>query len=259
MHMWQVDLSGKVALVTGGARGIGAACCRALCAAGAAVGINYSGSERGRQAGETLLRELRGQGCRAALLAADVTDADQVACLFTRLEQELGLSELLVHSAGTTSRRTVAELDVEEWRRIVDVNLTGAFVVAREAALAMQRAGGGSMVLVSSQTAITGGGGGAHYAASKAGLEGLMRHLTRELLPQGIRVNAVLPSTIDTELFRERYPDAQEREAVAAQIPAKRLGTPEDIADAAVFLLSPRASYICGQSLIVDGGRTYSR
>jgi len=259
MQMWQIDLSGKVALVTGGARGIGAACCRALGAAGAAVGINYSGSERGRQAGEALVEELRGQGRRAALLAADVTDADQVATMFARLEDELGLPELLVHSAGTTSRRTVAELDVEEWRRIVDVNLTWAFVVAREAVLAMQRAGGGSMVLVSSQTAITGGGGGAHYAASKAGLEGLMRHLTRELLPQGIRVNAVLPSTIDTELFRERYPDAREREAVGAQIPAGRLGTPEDISDAAVFLLSSRASYICGQSLIVDGGRTYSR
>lgn len=240
--MWAIDLSGSVALVIGGARGIGAACCRALAQAAAAVGIDYSGSERGRAAAEALLAETTSGGGRAALSPADVTDPQRVADMLRRLEHELGLPRLLVHSAGTTSRHTLEALDVDEWRRIVGARLTGAFIVAQHAAAAMRRHGGG-----------------AHYASSKAGLQGLVRHLSRELVPDHIRVNTVLPSTIDTELFRERYPDVAEREAVAAQIPARRLGTPEDIANTVVFVLSERASYIGGQSLLVDGGRTYAR
>ncbi len=256
--MWSIDFQGQVALVTGGARGIGAACCRALAEAGARVAVGYSGSQRGKQAGEALVAQLEGQGVKALLVAGDVSKEDQVEQVFQQVEAALGPVSLLVHSAGTTSRRTLAELDAKEFRRILDVNLTGAFLVAKRAAAGMQRLGAGSMVLIGSQVSLTGGGGGAHYAASKAGLEGLVRHLTRELLPT-IHVNAVLPSATDTELFRERYPDEAERLKVASQIPARRLGRPEDIADAVVFLLSQRASYICGQSLLVDGGRTMFR
>jgi 3-oxoacyl-[acyl-carrier protein] reductase len=179
--------------------------------------------------------------------------------MFDRVEAELGMVTRLVGNAGTTSRFNFPDLPPEEWQRLMDINLTGNFHVVQRAIGPMLARGRGSIVLVTTQATLTGGGGGAHYAASKAGVEGLARHLTKELRPRGIRVNVVQPSAIDTELFRERYPDPRDRETVAADIPAGRLGHPDDIAYAVVFLLSDLADYICGQCLLVDGGRTMFR
>ncbi|MBI3945920.1 MAG: SDR family oxidoreductase [Armatimonadetes bacterium] len=251
--MWNVDFSGKTALVVGGSRGIGASACRMLADAGAAVAVADI------LAADDLCAEIRAAGGQAISVTGDITDPARVDALFSRVETELGAPELLAVTAGITSRYSFTDLTLAEWHRVMEVNLTGSFLVVQRAVPAMLRAGKGSIVLVGSQVSIVGGGGGAHYASSKAGLEGLVHHLSRELLPKGIRVNAVLPSTIDTDLFRERYPDPAERAAVAAQIPAQRLGTPEDGANAIVFLLSDRASYVCGHSLLVDGGRTYYR
>lgn len=257
--MLSIDLTGEVALVTGGARGIGAACCRRLAEAGADVAINYSGSERGRRAAETLAEEIAGMGQRVQIVPADVADRAAVHAMFDRVEAELGVVTRLVGNAGTTSRFRFTDLPVDEWQRILDINLTSHFHVLQRALRPMLEQGRGSIVLVTTQATLSGGGGGGHYVASKAGLEGLARHLSRELRPRGIRVNVVQPSAVDTELFRERYPDPRDREAVAATVPAGRLGCPDDIAYAVVFLLSDLADYICGQCLLIDGGRTLFR
>jgi len=171
----------------------------------------------------------------------------------------LGVVTRLVGNAGTTSRFRFVDLPPEEWQRLLDIHLTGHFHVLQRAVGPMLERGRGSIVLVTTQTTLSGGGGGGHYVASKAGLEGLARHLTKELRPRGIRINVVQPSAVDTELFRERYPAVQDREKVAATIPAGRLGRPDDIAYAVVFLLSDLADYICGQCLLIDGGRTMFR
>ncbi len=164
------------------------------------MGINYSGSERGRAATDALLAGITSAGGRALLLPADVTDPLQVAGTFGLTEQKSGLPDLPAHSAETISRHKLEVLDIDEWRRTVKADLTGAFIVVRHAAATIHRHDAGGLVSIGLHTAITGGGGGgARSASSKAGLERLTRHLTRELVPDHIRVNTIVPSPINTE------------------------------------------------------------
>jgi 3-oxoacyl-[acyl-carrier protein] reductase len=257
--MFGIDLTGKNAVVVGGSRGIGAACVRALAQAGASVGIVYPSFPKEQEAGQALAQELKAQGTKVALGEADATKRDQVDAAFSLFERELGPVHIVIYSAGTTSRRAFVDITDEDWAQIMGVNLNGAFYVLQRAVPGMEKAGDGRIVLIGSQVTITGGGGGAHYVASKSALEGLTRHLTRELLPKNIRINSVLPSLIETDLLKERYPDDAERAAVAKQVPRGRLGQPEDIANVALFLVSDLSDYICGQHLLVDGGRTFTR
>src|SRR5207302_11035674 len=158
---------------------------------------------------------------------------------------------------GSTTDHGTEDLPLEEWERDVRVNLDGTFYCCRAAIPFLRQRPGAAIVNISSSSALVGGGGGAHYAASKAGIDGLTRHLARELAP-GVRVNSVQPRTIDTDLFRARYAHAPlEQEKILNQIPLRRVGQPEDIADAVAFLASDWASYITGQILLIDGGRTY--
>jgi len=149
------------------------------------------------------------------------------------------------------------ELTIEQWRRVVDINLNGAFLAAHAVLPAMVSQKKGSLVLIGSAAVTSGGGGRADYVSAKAGLEGLNLAITREYAPRGIRCNLVHPALIETDLLRQRYPDPAKRQEVARQVPVGRLGQPEDVAHIVCFLLSEAAGYITGQSILVDGGRSF--
>lgn len=256
--MVAIDLRGKVTLVIGGSRGIGAAICRTAAAAGSAVAWTSSGSPGGLAASETLGAELDAAGCDWLHAVADACDEPATSEVVARVVAVLGRLDCLVYNAGYTSPVGLEQLSVAAWRSNVEVNLTGAFIAAR-AALPHLREHAGSIVLIGSAAVHTGGGGRADYVSAKAGLEGLSRAIAKEMAPAGVRCNVVHPSLIETELLTNRYPDPADRERVAAEVPLRRLGQPEDIAHLAVFLLSGLASYITGQSVLVDGGRTFHR
>jgi 3-oxoacyl-[acyl-carrier protein] reductase len=253
-----IDLSGKTTVVTGGARGIGAGVCRVFAQAGARVAVVDRDDPESRQHAEALAGAVVADGGSALALAAGV---ERFACLeeaAERTRQQWGPIDVLVTCAGTTSRFAVDDLTVEEWSRIVEVNLTGTFHTVK-AVLPRMRRPGGVVVLIGSAAIVAGSGGGVHYAASKAALEGLCRGLTRELAPHGIRTNLVHPSLIETELLRQRHPDPAIRRELAREVPMRRLGQPEDVAHLVAFLASDLAGYIAGQCVYVDGGRTFCK
>jgi 3-oxoacyl-[acyl-carrier protein] reductase len=251
--MISIDLSGKAVVVIGGARGIGAAIVRRVAEAGSHVAWTYV------DVGESLAIEeaARAAGVKARHSLIDCTDAEATAEFLDRLAADWGRLDHLVYCAGFTAPKPFLEVTAEEWRRLMDINLNGAFFAAR--AVIRHMKSGSSIVLIGSAAIVAGGGGRADYAAAKAGLEGLNRAIAREFGPRGIRCNVIHPSLIDTDLMRSRHPDPAKREALAAAVPLRRLGTPDDIAFAAAFLLSDLASYITAQSIFIDGGRTFCR
>ena len=245
---------GRIALVTGAARGIGAAVARALAARGAAVGVLDVDAAGASAAAESL----RAAGGRAVGVAADVSDYGQVVAACRVVADRLGPVDTLVNNAGISPKREgapvpVTEMDAEEWRRVVDVNLTGCFNTVRVLAPGMCARGFGAIVNVSSVAAkayldMV----GAHYSATKAALIGFTRHLAGELGPRGVTVNAVAPGRIETPLL-ESVP-AEVNEAVRRATPLRRLGRAEDVAAAVCFLTSPEARFTTGQVLDVAGG-----
>jgi len=253
-----IDLSGTATVVIGGSRGIGAAICRTVAQAGGDVAWTHTGSEAGRTAAAALAREIDGMGRRYLQREVNATDAEATEQFMDEVSAAMGAIHHLVYNAGFTSPVKLDDLTVEDWRHNVDLNLTGAFIAAR-ATLSRMPEGTGAIVLVGSAAVFSGGGGRADYVSAKAGLEGLCRAITKEYAPRGVRCNVVHPSLIETDLLTTRYPDPADRERVAEQVPLRRLGRPEDIAHITAFLLSDRASYITGQSLLVDGGRTFCR
>jgi 3-oxoacyl-[acyl-carrier protein] reductase len=257
--MIAIDLQGRTALITGAARGIGAAVARSLACAGANVALVDLPDETTQQRTQTLADEIRCNGADAIALGAHVDDWDEIRQAADRAAAHFGQIDLLVTCAGTTSRFDVEQLEPEEWSRIVAINLTGAYHSVKAVLPYLKKNHRGAIVLIGSAAIVAGSGGGVHYAASKAALEGLCRGLTRELTPQGIRTNLVHPSLIDTDLLRARHPDPQVRQRLAAEAPAGRLGRPDDIAHMVAFLASDLADYVAGQSIFVDGGRTFCR
>ncbi len=253
--MLQIDLSGKVALVTGGARGIGAAISSTLAKAGAQVWVNYAHSE-GKAA--LLCQDIRAGGGTAASVQADITDPEQVRQMVEKVIRESGKIDYLINNAGVTSVKSLLELTSEEWNRVLGVNLDGPFLCCKEVLPHMVAAGQGAIVNISSTGALTGGGGGAHYAASKSALDSLTRALAREYAGHGIRVNGLAPTMIASDFLRQRYPDEQQRSELAALIPLKRLGTPDDVALMTAVLISGFAGYLSGETIVMDGGRTFA-
>lgn len=253
-----LTFEGRTAVVTGGARGIGRAIVYRLAGLGARTFIFDSDAPESELAAATLsdLLEEQGRPHDVQARTVDVTHPQSVAHAFGSAVDGGGLN-VLVNNAGTTSVHKTEDITDEEWHRIVGVNLTGTFFCCRAAIPHMRRQGGSAIVNISSSSASVGGGGGAHYAASKAGVDGLTRYLARELAP-GIRVNSIQPRTIETDLLRARYANAPEAEAQLLElVPLRRIGQPRDIADTVAFLASDWASYITGQVVLVDGGRTY--
>lgn len=256
----KLDLTGRKTLVIGGARGIGAAIVRYCADAGSAVAWSYLDCEADRKATAALLAELQGKGVKAMAVAADCTSEEATVKLYGEIAAAWGALDSLVYSAGFTNPMNFCDISFNDWRKVVDINLNGAFLAIKEAIPLMRKAGKGSIVIIGSAAIVAGGGGRADYAASKAGLEGLNRAVTKNFAPEGIRCNIVHPSLIETDLLKQRHPDpAKRKELGEKEVPLRRLGQPEDIAAAALFLLSDAAGYITGQSLFVDGGRTFCK
>jgi NAD(P)-dependent dehydrogenase (short-subunit alcohol dehydrogenase family) len=254
----ELSFTGKSVLVTGGARGIGRAVAYRLAGLGARAMIwDLDGEVAEQTAAE--LRDLLASQLRPNRVLSkqvDITDSGAVERLMEGASSGGGI-DVLVNNAGTTSVQQTETMPLDDWERTIRINLTGTFQCCRAAIPYLKRKPGAAIVNISSSSALVGGGGGGHYAASKAGIDGLTRHLARELAP-GIRVNSIQPRTIDTQLFQARYAHAPlEQERIQNQIPLRRLGEPEDIADAVAFLASDWASFITGQILLIDGGRTY--
>jgi 3-oxoacyl-[acyl-carrier protein] reductase len=242
---------GRVALVTGGTRGIGRALVRRMHQGGCKVLINHPGLAETEQEGAALLAELEqirtGSG---VLLPADLREETQVAEMFQRIQTDHGGIDYLLNNAGILRDRTLAKMTFQEWNEVIQVNLTGTFLCCRYAVELMRP--GGAIVSLSSYSAQAGLFGQTNYAASKAGLIGLTRSLSREMAGRRIRVNAIAPGFVETAMTAG-IPEQQYRE-MAAAIPLQRAGKPDEIADAAAFLCSEMASYITGQTLGVNGG-----
>ncbi|MHC4872379.1 MAG: SDR family NAD(P)-dependent oxidoreductase [Planctomycetota bacterium] len=254
--MLNIDLSGKTTLVIGGARGIGAAIVKAAAQAGSNVAWTCRSDIK---ASEALAEEIKDTGVKYSFKAVDCVDSDASEQFIKDTISEYGRIDNLVYNAGCTNPVSFLDLNLEEWKRVTDINLTGAFIATHAVIPEMIKEGGGSIVLIGSAAVPTGGGGRADYISAKAGMEGLGRAITKEFSCKSIRCNIVHPSLIETDLLRGRYPDAEKRKEVGSQVPMGRLGQSEDIAYPTVFLLSDLASYITGQAIFVDGGRTFCK
>jgi 3-oxoacyl-[acyl-carrier protein] reductase len=240
-----MDLTGKVALVTGGSRGIGRAIAETLYGAGARVAVLGRDTGRAEEAARAL-------GERAGAVTADVGNADQVAAAVAAAEQALGPVDILVNNAGLTRDGLLARMSGDDWDAVLDANLKGAFLVTKAVTRGMMKRRWGRVINITSVVGLMGNAGQANYAASKAGLIGLTRAVARELASRNVLVNAVAPGFIDTDMTRA-LTDAQ-RATLLAQIPLGRLGQGSDVARAVLFLASDHADYITGQVLVVDGG-----
>jgi 3-oxoacyl-[acyl-carrier protein] reductase len=243
------ELEGRVALVTGGSRGIGAAVCAELAAAGAEVVVNYASSA---DAAEAVCAGIRDAGGTATAVAGDVSTPEGAAALVSQVESEVGPIAILVCNAGITRDNLIMKLSDDDWRAVVDTNLGGAFFTCRAVARPMLKRRAGAIVTMSSVVGVHGNAGQTNYAASKAGLIGLTKALAKELGGRGIRVNAIAPGYISTELT-DALPEAA-REAILGQTPLGRLGDPADVARAVRFLVSDAAAFVTGDVLAVDGG-----
>jgi 3-oxoacyl-[acyl-carrier protein] reductase len=239
------DLSGKTALVTGATGGIGAAIARTLHKAGATVTIS------GTRA--AVLEDLKSElGERVHVLSCNLSDPAQVEKLVPAAEAAMGSLDVLVNNAGITRDGLAMRMKDEDWQQVIDVNLGAAFRLARAAMRGMMKRRWGRIVNVTSVVGVTGNPGQANYVASKAGLIGLTKSLAQELASRSITVNAIAPGFIATAMTGVL--NEKQKEAILARVPAGRLGSPEDVAAAALYLASPEAAYVTGQTLHVNGG-----
>ena len=253
-----LSLDGQVALVTGASAGIGAAIARAYAAAGAAVGVNY---RSGADAARALVDEIARGGGRATAIGGDVSDEAQVLAMFERLAEAYGRIDVLVANAGLQRDAPLAELKLEDWNAVVSTNLTGQYLCLREAVRRFRAQGPtphsralGKIICISSVHDVIPWAGHANYAASKGGVDMLMKTVAQEVAPRRIRVNSISPGAIATHINRDERDSEEERRKLLQLIPYGRIGEPDDVARAALWLACDDSDYVTGTSLVVDGG-----
>lgn len=242
-------LQGKVALVTGGSRGIGRAIALALAQEGANVLVNYAGNQ---QAAEEVVKEIESLGRKSISIQANISDSDQVQKMVDQAVQTFGRLDILVNNAGITRDNLLIRMKEEEWDQVLDTNLKGVFLTSKAAAKPMMKQRYGKIINISSVVGVLGNPGQANYVAAKAGVIGLTKTLARELASRNITVNAVAPGFIETDMTAKLGEEV--RKNLLSQIPLNRLGQPDDIAQVVLFLCSDKSNYITGQTLHVDGG-----
>lgn len=242
-------LKDKVALVTGASRGIGKAIALALAENGAAVAVNYSSSEASAVEVAELIRK---NGGKAEIFKAKVNVETEVEEMFSAVEKSLGPVDILVNNAGITKDNLIMRMKTEEWDSVIDVNLKGTFLCTRRAVKGMMKNRYGKIINISSVVGFAGNAGQFNYSATKAGIIGMTKSAALECASRGIRVNAVAPGFIETDMTALLSDDV--KAAYMEKIPLKSLGKPEDIANAVVYLASPLSDYMTGQTLHLNGG-----
>lgn len=261
VHVLHRFLRGQRALVTGASSGIGEGVARALGAAGAAVAVNYITNP---EAAQRIVDEIKASGGDAMTIRADVSQEDQVQAMFQEMFKAWGTIDILVNNAGLQRDAPFTEMTLEQWNLVLKVNLTGTFLCAREAAREMIRRGirpevsraAGKILCISSVHEVIPWAGHINYAASKGGVKLFMQSLAQELAPHRIRVNSIAPGAIQTPINRAAWETPEALKALLTLIPYGRMGIPEDIGKAAVWLASDDSDYVHGQTLFVDGGMT---
>lgn len=253
-------LKGQKALVTGANSGIGKAVALALAAAGADVVVNYV---RGEESAREVVALINAMGVRAVAVQADVSNEEQVIAMFKQMFQEFGTIDILVNNAGLQQDAPVDQMTLAQWNLVMNVNLTGQFLCAREAIREFKRRGihelsraAGKIICMSSVHEIIPWAGHVNYASSKGGVMLLMKSLAQEVAPFKIRVNSICPGAIRTPINTAAWSTPEAYSDLMKLVPYERIGEPEDIGNAAVFLASDMADYITGTSLYVDGGMT---
>ena len=254
-------LEGQKALVTGGASGIGRAVAIALGRAGADVVVNYV---RGEDQANEVAAEINKCGSRAYAHQADVSSEEQVMNMFRKMFQELGTIDILINNAGLQKDAPFDEMTVDQWNQVINVNLTGQFLCARESVREFKRRGvvkavscaAGKIICMSSVHEIIPWAGHVNYAASKGGVMLMMKSIAQEVAPFRIRVNSIAPGAIRTPINRQAWDTPEAYDRLMELVPYKRIGEPDDIARAVVWLASDYADYINGVSLLIDGGMT---
>ena len=247
--MTGIDLSGKVALVTGASRGIGAVVAARLAAAGARVGVNYHASS---DAATVVVDSIKKAGGEAFLVGGDVSQEDKAEGVIKNLVEHFGGIDILINNAGINKDQLLIRMKPEDFDSVMNVNLRGAFLCTRYAMTHLIRQRSGRVINMSSVVGLSGNPGQANYAAAKAGLVGLTKAVAREVASRNVTVNALAPGYITTAMVDELSEETQAK--ILERIPMGRFGTPEDVAEAVVFLCSDGASYITGQVLTIDGG-----
>jgi glucose 1-dehydrogenase len=253
------ELKGQIALVTGASSGIGRATALAMAQAGARVVVNY---HQDRQEGVEVVEEIARQGGEAIAIGADVSREEDVLAMFRQTLERFGTLHILVNNAGIQRDRPLLEMSLQDWQMVLEVNLTGAFLCAREAAREFCRRGldgshsrsTGKILFISSVHQVIPWAGRVNYAASKGGMLQLMQSLAQELAPHKIRVNSIGPGAIKTDINRQQWENPAAARELCKLIPYGRIGEPEDVARAAAWLVSDDADYITGATLFVDGG-----
>ena len=242
-------LNGKVAVVTGGSRGIGRAIVLKMADLGADVAFSYAGNAAAAEETAQLCRE---KGARVLAMQADVSSAQAVTDFFAAVEQEFGKVDILVNNAGINRDNLIMRMKEEEFDQVIDTNLKGTFLCMKAVARGMMKRRSGRIINLSSVVALRGNAGQVNYCASKAGVIGMTKSMARELAGRGVTVNAIAPGFIETDMTAKLPEDV--KTSMAASIPMGRMGQAEDIANVAAFFASDEAAYVTGQVLCVDGG-----